>query len=150
MNALEHINDYIQNREKDLDEMRKIVRVYNQELAQIEHEPQMWFGSTKVDFNYLSHQQILEVIKIFGGKWSKAPSGCEGGLDYTFKGKEGIVFRCYGGEPPPNCKVVEEVVTIPARVVPERKEVVRRVVCQTKEQTEEPNAIANSVDEAVS
>lgn len=77
----------------------------------------------QIDFDRLTHPQIIEVIKAIGGKWRKTPDE-DGTINYeaTF---DGLKVRMWRGQPPPNCKVIEEIVEEPARLVTRRK-----LVCQ--------------------
>lgn len=81
-----------------------------------------------VDFDGLQRPDVLAVLKAFAGKWDKSP-GYNGGITYTSQHKvNGMVVRCYNGEPPPSCKIVE---TVTYKKVPARREriVTRTVVC---------------------
>ena len=80
----------------------------------------------QIDFDKLTHPQVVEVIKAVGGKWSKTPD--EGGTINYETTIEGIKLRMWRGEPPPNCKIVEELVEEPAQ--PARMVTRRRLVCQ--------------------
>lgn len=92
-------------------------------LEQLTVEAQM-FGS-QIDFDNLSHAQIIQVIKAIGGKWKKTPN--DERVDYLTV-KNGITIRCWKGEPPPNCHVEEVLVTIPAQ--PERVVTQKKLVCK--------------------
>lgn len=83
------------------------------------------YGSM-IDFDRLTHPQVIEVIKSIGGKWDKEPSSVGGTINYSTE-VNGITFRCWSGEPPPNCKIVEVLQTIPAQ--PERVVTVHRLQC---------------------
>jgi len=61
------------------------------------------YGANQIDFDRLTHDQIIEVIKAIGGKWNKTPVE-DGRVDYTYTRADGFIFRCWHGEPPPNCK----------------------------------------------
>lgn len=77
----------------------------------------------QIDFDRLTHPQIIEVVKALGGRWSKTPDE-DGTINYE-AAFDGLKVRMWRGEPPPNCKVVEEIVEEPARLVTKRK-----LVCQ--------------------
>ena len=79
------------------------------------------------DFDYLTHDKIILVIQLFPGKWEKSLDGEK--ITYTREEVEGVTIRCYRGEPPPSCKIVEEEVVVPEHVVPETKKLVRKLVC---------------------
>lgn len=120
----------------------KILLKLNQELERIQRQINLtneladkldklsidgyFYTDTSVDFDNLSHDKIIEVIKAIGGKWNKTPRD-NARIDYETE-VSGVKFRCYAGEPPPNCKVVEVLETIPAQ--PERTVTVRKLLCQ--------------------
>lgn len=77
-----------------------------------------------LDFDNLSHELVMEVVKGFGGKWEKCVSfGSQDRIDYS-TWFDGFRVRCYAGQPPPACKIVEVEELVPASV---RK--VRKLVC---------------------
>lgn len=79
-----------------------------------------------IDFDFLEHEDIIKVIRHFGGKWKKEYAG--GRVDYeTTVG--GIRMRCFHGNPPPNCKVVEYEETVPEHVVPAQIVKKKRLQC---------------------
>lgn len=84
------------------------------------------FGTKNIDFNGLPHKEIVKVIRAFGGKWTKEPMGER--VNYRSDNSEGVSIRCYMGEPPPSCKIVEVVEYVPA--VPATVRKVRKMVCQ--------------------
>lgn len=85
----------------------------------------------KIDFDNLSHEQVMEVIKAFPGRWKKEPN--QGRVHYSIVLRNAsktselyeIVIRCYNGEPPPNCQIVYEDVHVPAQIVKRAKMVCR-------------------------
>jgi len=82
-----------------------------------------FYMPNQIDFDHLTHDKIIEVIKAIGGKWDKTPSGVDGRIDYKTE-VNGVTIRMFAGEPPPNCKIVEyleEVPAQPARTVTKRK-----------------------------
>lgn len=84
------------------------------------------FYSNNIDFDNLPHDKVIEVIKAIGGKWSKEINGGDR-VDYSTT-KNGVRIRCWKGEPPPNCKIVDVLETIPAQ--PERVVTVKKLVCK--------------------
>ena len=113
----------IKQRKKSLAWCKKHRQLFD-DLAAEEIEGQFWYGN--IDFNHLPHKKVLKIMRTFkAGKWKKAlSSSCDGArVDYTSE-FDGMTIRCYAGEPPPSCKIVEEVVMIPAH-----NEAVRKLVC---------------------
>jgi hypothetical protein len=88
-------------------------------------------AGNSIDFDRMSHPEIVQVIRALGGKWKKDISTGEAGrIDYTAT-IDGVNIRCYAGEPPPNCKIVdvlEEVPEVPA--VPATVRTVKKLVCK--------------------
>ena len=85
-----------------------------------------------IDFDRLEHQQVLEVVKLFGGKWDKNINGDNQSIDYVAD-VEGQKVRCWSGKPPPQCQIVEIEVEMPA--IPAHKETVRKIVCRDESQS---------------
>lgn len=112
-------------------ELEKVQRQINQvnelseKLDKINIDAYFQFES-QIDLDNLSHEKVIEVIKAIGGKWTKTPA--DGARIHYETEVSGVKFRCYSGEPPPNCKIVEVLETIPAQ--PERTVSVRKLVCQ--------------------
>lgn len=86
----------------------------------------------QIDFNSLPHTQVVDVIKAFGGKWDKSISSGGERVDYNTV-CDGVAVRCWNGEPPPSCKIVEEEVEVAA--VPAHKKMVRKLVCTDASQS---------------
>lgn len=85
--------------------------------------------SNNIDFDSLKRPDLLRVIKAFGGRWDKSP-GYNGGLTYTRRELlDGLNLRCWNGEPPASCKIIETVkwVKVPAK---RERQVTRTVVCK--------------------
>ena len=83
----------------------------------------------QIDFDNLSHDKVIEVVKAIGGKWDKTISygTTEPRIDYKTE-KNGIKIRCYQGEPPPNCRIEDVLEVVPAQ--PERTVTVKKLVCK--------------------
>ena len=90
-----------------------------------------------IDADRLTHAQAQQVMKrLKCGRWEKTP-GLNGAIDYV--GHVGEVrIRLWAAEAPPNCKVVEEEVLVPA--VAEHLEKRFKLVCK-----DEPAAIVETV-----
>jgi hypothetical protein len=86
------------------------------------------FYGTDIDLDNLKHSQVLEVMKALNaGKWTKTP-GDNGTVHYTTKLGE-VSVRCYQGEPPPNCKIVEYLEEVPEQIIPARMIIKRKLQC---------------------
>ncbi len=89
------------------------------------------FCNEHLDFDNLSHEDVIRVIVAIGGKWKKSVSSMSGDrIDYTYDGSfDGIVPRCWAGSPPPSCRIVDEEVEVPETVTPATRKIVRRMIC---------------------
>src|SRR5207244_1382037 len=86
----------------------------------------------QIDFDKLSHPEIVRVIQTFPGTWSKTPSGEASGIRIDYHSQfDGMKLRCWAGEAPPNCKIIEETVEVPAQ--PATTRTVRKLVCANSE-----------------
>lgn len=81
-------------------------------------------SNQSLDFDCLPHSEVMKVISILGGKWTKKLAGTK--IDYSAD-IDGFLVRCWSGEPPPSCKIVEETVEIPAQPATTEKRL--RLVC---------------------
>ena len=107
-------------------QFKRWVAKHRDKLESLPFGAQLWDG--RCDFNSLTHDEILLVMKAFpAGDWEKSPCGGAGiTIDYNTV-FDGMRVRCWNGQPPPSCRIVEEEVEIPAQ--PARKEIVRKMVC---------------------
>jgi hypothetical protein len=124
MNAYESLRAYIEQEILNRQRILEWLETYKTALSELDVSGSVWMN--QVDFDHLPHAKIIALIKSLGGKWDKTPNG-EGRINYETE-IGGVKVRCYNGEPPPNCKIVEELQIIPAQ--PERTVTVRRLVCQ--------------------
>ncbi len=87
-------------------------------------------GTLFIDFNSLSHAEVMSVVMAFSGKWSREP--VEERINYTLNLGD-LSIRCWKGEPPPNCRVVYEEIHEPEHVVPARTRRVPKIMCRPVE-----------------
>jgi hypothetical protein len=121
---IEQLEGEIADRQKAI----KWLESHEERLAQLPEA--VFFPGERycLDFDNLPHADVVQVIKALpAGKWDKQPNSNPAKVDYTAT-VDGVVVRCYAGEPPPNCRIVEEEVEIPAQ--PARKEIRRRLECK--------------------
>lgn len=85
------------------------------------------FGG-RLDFDRLSHKEVIQTIKAIGGKWKKTPGHEPGKIDYTTE-IEGVEVKCWAGEPPPSCRIIEVEELIPEVTIPAHTKKVRKMVC---------------------
>lgn len=118
----ERVEEQIARKEREITRLRELLEQFPR-LGDLQYDISPW-GST-MDFDNLKHPEIIKVISVLGGKWKKEP-GDNGRVNYeaTINGQR---FRCWQGEPPPSCRIIEEEVIVPAQ--PERRETRRKLVC---------------------
>lgn len=132
------IRDEIRTRMSQLEEWSDWLILNRDRVNKLDPCPEIfesangWF----LDLNYLSHEEVMNVIQIFPGKWDKELNGER--INYI--NREAKV-RCYAGQPPPSCRLVEVEVEIPPQ--PARKEKRFKLVCKEEQtdpsQTPEPD-----------
>jgi len=128
MTTKEHI---LTNLHRELDHTQTRINILNSisELDQLEFYANFYSGAEcQIDFDNLKHDEVIKVIAAVGGKWEKTLSiGAVERINYQTT-KNGVTYRCWQGEPPPNCKIIDVIETIPAQA--ERTITRKRLVCQ--------------------
>ncbi len=120
--AISQLQDIINNAQRRIDFLKSI----SDQIEQIGRPPTGY--AQVVDFDYLPHDKVVEVIKLFPGKWEKQIEG-EDSITYTREVVNGWTIRCFAGKPPPNCLIVKEEINVPEKLVPAHIETVRKLVC---------------------
>ena len=108
MNALEQLQFQLENEQQALNK-RHLALIALPELSKLTLDV-LWTSSS-IDFDFLLHEQVIEVIKVIGGKWTKEVSGTA--INYTTTKNE-TKIQCWQGAPPPNCKIVVRDEFVPA------------------------------------
>lgn len=105
----------------------KLIRKHAAVLEKLEGIPSpMWMGG-QLDFDHLTHKQVVKVIRVLGGKWKKTPGTSD---TINYEGMLGdMPVRCYQGQPPPSCRVVEVEELVPEQIIPASVRKVRKIVC---------------------
>lgn len=85
--------------------------------------------STSIQVYKCSRAAVIQTIKNFPGKWHKNYTE-SGTITYEHTTPEGIPIYLRDCPPPPHCKIIEEIITVPSQYVPEHKESRRRIVCK--------------------
>ncbi len=107
------------------------------------------FYGTSMDFNYLTHAQTIEVIKLIPGKWTKKYNGdADTSCNYVLESHpSGIQIRCWNSTLPDSCRLVEDGETIipaqPERVVKKYKR-----ICSPQDEIIETNPQGAEPDQA--
>lgn len=117
---------------KTLRDRKKFLQDYRHTLKKL---PEAHFCGNTLDFDRLPHKEVIRVIRTLGGKWKKSETlgGSEvaGRIDYqTSIGPQPV--RCWAGEPPPTCRLVEVEEEVPAQVIPAHTRKVRKLICTGK------------------
>jgi len=112
---------------KNLQRVKEFIVRNKEKLDALGFDIGNYFGG--IDFDMLTHSEIVRVIQAFPGTWEKRPSAAataDPRIDYSTT-YDGLKLRCWAGQPPPNCKIVEETVEVPAQ--PATKKTGRKLVC---------------------
>lgn len=104
---IEKLREEIKNRAARIRWLRK----HGEKLSGL---PNATLFQEKIDFDHLPHAQVIEVVRALGGKWKKSAGNTAGKVNYETT-VDGVQVRCYEGEPPPSCKLVEVEEVIPAQ-----------------------------------
>jgi len=137
----------------------KQIRWFRKYGEQFKSLPDGTYYGAAVDFDGLSHDQVIKVIRALGGKWKKSLNlSSEGRVDYQTE-IDGQVVRCWRGQPPPSCKIVEVEELVPAVNIPARIVKVKKMICigqgnepvvdEIQKAQNHANANANTTDQAV-
>lgn len=128
-----------------IEQNRKRIKWLRQRKKILEKLPEARMCGTTLDFDDLPHAEVIKVVRALGGKWKKDKNSVrDGRVDYTQK-IDGMDVRCWAGEPPPSCRLVEIEVQvpeehIPAKTIPAHTKKVFKMVCSG----DEPLAVAMS------
>ena len=118
--------NYLRKTEEKFDSLLNALDRFPQ-LNDLSVEISYSYEAESIDFDYLTHEQTIEVIKVLGGKWTKSLNGTDT-IDYKTT-IEGVNFRIFGGQPPPSCQIIEETVIVPSQYTPETTKTIRRLKC---------------------
>lgn len=129
----------------DIDELIKVaqkardslIERYNKRIALLERYREVLaelpkfndYTTDELDFDYLCHSDIVKVMLAFPGKWAKTPNENGSSIDYTHTTVDGDIICCWAGEPPPSCKIIEELKVVPGHWEPETVKKVRKIQC---------------------
>lgn len=108
-------------------DLQKRVEWLIEHQTSLEKLPDGAFYSGGLDFDRLPHKDIVQVIRTLGGKWKKEPVN-ENKITYATE-IDGLQVRCWSGEPPPSCKLVEVEEHVPEKVIPAHTVKKTKLVC---------------------
>ena len=149
MRVLKQIDDNISQLNKNLNWTYYARTFVLEHLETFDSLPDAQLCGDKIDFNHLKHDQVMEVIKAFPGRWKKEPNGETIHYSITLRnesktaGLYEIIIRCYAGQPPPNCKIVYEDVHVPAQTVRRAK-----MVCADRPELNGSNENKEAIQDA--
>lgn len=113
----------------DLRSRIKWLRAHRKQLQKL---PEGRFCGERLDFDRLPHDEVIKVIRTLGGKWKKDKN------DHAEHGKTKIDYQsniggrtvmCWGGDPPPSCRLVEVEEHVPEQVIPAHTRKVTKMIC---------------------
>lgn len=139
MNVDLEIKNLIEANKRNHEKIRWL-RKHRAQLEPVPLQGQM-YGDHNVDFNLLPHADVIKVIRAVGGKWKKTlntSADKKPRIDYETE-VDGYRIRCWAGEPPPTCRLVEVEEEIPEQVIPAHKIKKVKMVCTGQA---EPVAVA--------
>ena len=87
------------------------------------------YNGQQIDFNNVTHQDTVKIIRTLGGKWKKAPSSMPSKVDYETE-MDGLKLRVWAGDPPPSCQIVVVEELVPEVVVPAHVRKVNKMICK--------------------
>jgi hypothetical protein len=127
------VDDSINSLKSQIVALAKRIKWLNANRAKLEALPQWQMYGGMVDFDNLPHKEVIAVVRALGGKWNKQKSSEFGRIDYQTE-IDGVTVRCWQGEPPPSCRIIEveehvPEVVIPAKVIPASVRKVKKMVC---------------------
>lgn len=128
MNTYEKLKNQLNREQMELDSKFKFLNELEDKLTKLELEAMLY--SVGIDFDRLTHEQVIKVMVAFqGGKWTKTPNYNGQSIDYELPLLDGNRIRCWAGEPPPSCKIIEVEELVPEHVFPATTRTVRKLQC---------------------
>ena len=124
MNAVDTEIERLVGRIAALNQKVEWLRQHREKLAEVPKISIGWMDT--IDFDNLTHSEVIQVIQALGGTWSKELNADKTKVDYTAT-IDGESVRCWAGEPPPSCRIVQVEEVIPAQ--PARTQMVSKLVC---------------------
>lgn len=147
-----NVESEIKNLVRRMRETADKIRWLREHRKDLESLPEGNFCSDRLDFDFLPHAEVIRVIRTLGGKWKKTQNEHaimpedqkrEKGQAIDYERTIGpVTVRCWAGEPPPSCRIVEveEVIpahtlpAVPERHIPEVRKKVRKMICTGKDE----------------
>lgn len=115
MYLLAQIDSEIETTKNTLERQAEVRSWVDQNQERFTDLPTASLCGDYIDFDNLTHAEIMTVILRFGGKWDRTPNN--GKINYTRRKMDDcpLRIRCYNGTPPPGCRIEYEEVTVPAQ-----------------------------------
>ncbi len=127
MNVDEQVN-ILRKRVVDLRAQIKWLKNHGKKLAEVNGQVIPIYDN-QFDLDNLPHKEVVKLIRALGGKWKKSASATANRINYETM-VDGMIVRCWAGEPPPSCKIVEVEELVPEKVIPAHTRKVTKMICQ--------------------
>jgi len=121
-----NVEDKIQILKANIRKAGEQIRWFRKHQKELEQLPDGTYYGGKVDFDGLKHEQVIKVVRALGGKWKKTLN--ESRVDYEAE-IDGQAVRCWRGQPPPSCRMVEVEEDVPEKIIPAHKVKKMKMVC---------------------
>lgn len=122
-----NVKETIGGLHRQIQDLQKRVEWLLAHQKELESLPDGAFYSGGLDFDRLPHKDTVKVIRALRGKWAKEPAN-ENKITYTTT-IDGMQVRCWSGDPPPSCKLVEVEEHVPEKVIPAHTVKKTKLVC---------------------
>lgn len=133
MTHINLVNQKIASLESEITEymrLRRWLESHSDLFNQLPESGSLPYQDKGIDFDYLPHEEVVRVIGLVGGTWKKEVSSVDNKIDYRTE-FDGVKLRCWAGDPPPSCKLVEVEEIVPAQPATTRK--VLKLICKEAE-----------------
>lgn len=130
------VKEEIERQMTELKSIRDRIKWLRSHKAELEKLPAGRMCGDTLDFDRLPHADVIKVVRTLGGKWHKSENkhadSSRTTIDYE-SDVSGRRVRCWGGEPPPSCRIVEVEEDVPEQVIPAHKRKVKKMICTGQE-----------------
>ena len=123
-----NVDEEIKRTAKKIKAQKKILRWMRTNREKLEALPDGALWGAQFDFNNLTHEQTIKVIRTFGGRWKKEPN-LTGKVNYSAILDCGVKVRSWASDPPPSCRIVAVEVDVPEVVIAAHKKIEHKLIC---------------------
>lgn len=133
-----NIDTEIQSLKGQIKTIRERIKFLTSRKKILKKLPEGSFCGHSLDFDGMNHAQVIQVIKHLGGKWRKSETLSsnpehKGRIDYVAQ-IDGVQVRCWAGEPPPSCRLIEVEEHVPEQVIPAHTRKIKKMICSGKDE----------------